>query len=225
MGADRRGPLAAFIVIAVIAGVLLVTSVRSQAAPPDWLDPDKLPVTVVAGSAVEPHLWDSTTGGVDQVVQEGAVLVRRAAVDSHDDARTTEALAAPTSLATAPPTGSPSHPARHRVAGSGTHHAATQTHHPVTTRPHHAATRALHQGPAHHDVPRPSDDAPSPPSPPSAPSAPSAPSPPSSPSHRSHPSLWSPPSTPGLGAQSVGENHDHGRHLGWYQGHGHGKSR
>ena len=32
MGADRRGPLAAFIVVAIIAAILLVTSVRSQAA-------------------------------------------------------------------------------------------------------------------------------------------------------------------------------------------------
>ena len=30
---DRRGPLAAFIVVAIIAVILLVTSVRSQAAP------------------------------------------------------------------------------------------------------------------------------------------------------------------------------------------------
>jgi hypothetical protein len=31
VGADRKGPLAAFVVIAIIAAVLLVTSVRSQA--------------------------------------------------------------------------------------------------------------------------------------------------------------------------------------------------
>ena len=34
MGADRRrGPLVAFIVIAVVAAILLITSVRSQASP------------------------------------------------------------------------------------------------------------------------------------------------------------------------------------------------
>jgi hypothetical protein len=33
VGADRKGPLAAFVVIAIIAAVLLVTSVRSQADP------------------------------------------------------------------------------------------------------------------------------------------------------------------------------------------------
>jgi hypothetical protein len=31
VGVDRKGPLAAFVVIAIIAAVLLVTSVRSQA--------------------------------------------------------------------------------------------------------------------------------------------------------------------------------------------------
>ncbi len=35
MGADRRGPLAAFIVVAIIAAILLVTSVRSRAEAPD----------------------------------------------------------------------------------------------------------------------------------------------------------------------------------------------
>ena len=48
MGADRRGPLVAFIVIAVIAAILLVTSVRSQAAP-RWEDRDEAPATVVPG--------------------------------------------------------------------------------------------------------------------------------------------------------------------------------
>jgi hypothetical protein len=31
--ADRRGPLLAFIVVAIIAAIMLVTSVRSQAEP------------------------------------------------------------------------------------------------------------------------------------------------------------------------------------------------
>ena len=33
MRTDRRGPVAAFIVVAIIAVILLVTSVRSQAMP------------------------------------------------------------------------------------------------------------------------------------------------------------------------------------------------
>lgn len=49
MGADRRGPLAAFIILAIIAVILLVTSVRSQAAP-GWFS-----TTVVAGPVIEPH--------------------------------------------------------------------------------------------------------------------------------------------------------------------------
>ena len=36
MGADHKGPLAAFVVIAIVAAVLLVTSVRSQAEE-GWL--------------------------------------------------------------------------------------------------------------------------------------------------------------------------------------------
>ena len=49
MGADRRGPLAAFVIVALIAAILLVTSVRSQAAP--WFRS-----TVVAGPVGEPGL-------------------------------------------------------------------------------------------------------------------------------------------------------------------------
>ena len=46
MGTDRKRPLAAFLVVAVIAVVLLVTSVRSQAAS-GWLN-RRLPASVVA---------------------------------------------------------------------------------------------------------------------------------------------------------------------------------
>jgi hypothetical protein len=35
VGTDRKGPLAALIVVALIAVILLVTAVRSHAAP-DW---------------------------------------------------------------------------------------------------------------------------------------------------------------------------------------------
>jgi hypothetical protein len=78
VGADRRRPLAAFVVIAIIAAVLLVTSVRSQAAP-GWLDPEELPVTdVAAPPATDPHLWGVVTSGVHQVVQDGVVLTKRA---------------------------------------------------------------------------------------------------------------------------------------------------
>ena len=90
MGADRRGPLAAFIIVAVIAGILLVTSVRSQASP-GWLSPVGLPATVVAAPV---------TGGLDQIVHEGVVLVHRAKTDSVDDHTRTESVGPSTSVAT-----------------------------------------------------------------------------------------------------------------------------
>jgi hypothetical protein len=52
VGADRRGPLVAFIVIAVIAAILLVTSVRSRAAP-RWVDRDEAPATVIRGPGAD----------------------------------------------------------------------------------------------------------------------------------------------------------------------------
>jgi hypothetical protein len=59
VGANRRGPLAAFVVIAIIAAILLVTSVRSQASP-GWLDPDQVPATAVATPPPpDPHQWGS----------------------------------------------------------------------------------------------------------------------------------------------------------------------
>jgi hypothetical protein len=61
VGTDRRGPLAAFVVIAIIAAILLVTSVRSQAAP-GWLDPDQVPAAAVAAPPpTHQHLWSAAT--------------------------------------------------------------------------------------------------------------------------------------------------------------------
>ena len=61
MGTDRRGPLAAFVVIAIIAAILLVTSVRSQAAP-GWLDPDQVPAAAVAAPPpTHQHLGSAAT--------------------------------------------------------------------------------------------------------------------------------------------------------------------
>ena len=71
MGADHKGPLAAFVVVAVIAAVLLVTSVRSQAAS-GWLN-RHLPASVVAG-----HTGRRSATASSQVVRHGAVLVHRA---------------------------------------------------------------------------------------------------------------------------------------------------
>jgi hypothetical protein len=148
VGADRRGPLAAFVVVAIIAAILLVTSVRSQAAP--WLDPENLPTSVVAGPVTEPHLWGSVSERLDQVVQDGVVLVHKAASDAADsEDRTTEALGASTSLTTSATTTPPA--------------SATGTPQPVGTPARHAGPRAHHPaampnfGHGHH-APQPSPE-------------------------------------------------------------------
>jgi hypothetical protein len=64
VGAERKGPLVAFIIVAIIAVILLVTSVRSQAAP-GWLD-RRLPASVVA-----------VGDGMSRIVAQGVVLVHR----------------------------------------------------------------------------------------------------------------------------------------------------
>jgi hypothetical protein len=69
VGADRKGPLAAFIVIAIIAAILLITSVRSQAAA-GWLG-RSLPTT--------PQMVHTLDGGLDRAVRQGSVLVHRSA--------------------------------------------------------------------------------------------------------------------------------------------------
>jgi hypothetical protein len=68
VGADRKGPLAAFIVLAIIAAILLITSVRSQAAT-GWLG-RALPST--------PGVARAVGGGLDHVGEQGAVLVHKA---------------------------------------------------------------------------------------------------------------------------------------------------
>jgi hypothetical protein len=146
VGADRRGPLAAFIVVAVIAGILLVTSVRSQAAP-RWLDPGGLPATVVAAPV---------TGGLDQIVREGVVLVHRAKTDSVDDHTRTESVGPSTSVAT-PGTRASRPRTRHHVSPARRHHAtAAEPHHTESTppQPTHDAPSApppLDPAPPRHD--------------------------------------------------------------------------
>src|SRR5262252_4911054 len=77
VGADRKGPLAAFVVVAIIAAILLVTSVRSQAAP-GWIG-RQIPAAVAAVSppSVPSDLWAGVGDGVGLVVRQGDVLVTK----------------------------------------------------------------------------------------------------------------------------------------------------
>lgn len=83
MGTDRKGPLAAFVVIAIVAAILLVTSVRSQAEPP-WLDQDELPATVVAAPPISDPLQWAPVVTLGQVVEHGVVLVPKPAAGPTD---------------------------------------------------------------------------------------------------------------------------------------------
>jgi len=141
VGADRRGPLAAFIIVAVIAGILLVTSVRSQAAP-GWLNPVGLPATVVAAPV---------TDGLDQIVREGVVLMHQAKTDSVEDDTRTESVG-PSASVTTPRTRASSPRARHHLASTQRHHAPAEPHHTVST-PH----QPTHDAPS---APPPADPAP-----------------------------------------------------------------
>ncbi len=124
MGTDRKRPLAAFLVVAVIAVVLLVTSVRSQAAS-GWLN-RRLPASVVAvvpGSG-ESGLWHAVGDGVTQVVRHGAVLAHKTTRDA-SSGETTVADAPPSLRVSSTPSTPHAHP-----AGTPSDQAP---------RPHHAA--------------------------------------------------------------------------------------
>lgn len=121
MGAEHKGPLAAFVVIAVIAAVLLVTSVRSQAAP-GWLDPRKIPVSVVAApmlslasgaseesSTDEPAAGRADSGSQHQVRPVHSVHVVQSTTQSPSDS----------AVHTTTPTGAPQKP--HHEPGHLTH--------------------------------------------------------------------------------------------------------
>jgi hypothetical protein len=115
VGAEHKGPLAAFVVIAVIAAVLLVTSVRSQAAP-GWLDLGRIPASVVAApmlslaagapeesSTDEPVVGRADSGSRHQVLPVHSVHVVQSTTQSvtHTATHTTT----PTTTPTATPTG------------------------------------------------------------------------------------------------------------------------
>ena len=147
MGADRRGPLAAFVLVAVIAAILLVTSVRSQAQP-GWLDPSRIPATVViaAPPAVDPEVWQTVTDELGMVVEEGALLARKATAEPTATTDPTESVV----VATMPgsqvtpavsPAVSPTHRAAHH---HGRHTRVTaQARHGTMTGPDRGRTTAV----------------------------------------------------------------------------------
>jgi hypothetical protein len=97
VGADRKGPLAAFVVVTVIAAVLLITSVRSQAAPGIFGRPFPVTIHVAAPGA---QLWGSASHQAGQAVHDGIVLAQKAVQPVESDApRTDSADAAPAGLA------------------------------------------------------------------------------------------------------------------------------
>jgi len=73
VSADRKGPLAAFIVVAVIAAILLVTSVRSQAAT----------ASVGRAPSSTSGVVRTVGGGIEQVVGQSGSLVHTTDVVRH----------------------------------------------------------------------------------------------------------------------------------------------
>ncbi|WP_191907895.1 hypothetical protein [Nocardioides cynanchi] len=108
MGADRKGPLAAFIVVAIVAAILLITSVRSQAAPA-WLD-RTLPSP--------PRVVRALGGGLDRVVEQGVVLAHRTGLASSDASRGSVTEAGPPADTSTTATGHLA-PVRHRTTRAG----------------------------------------------------------------------------------------------------------
>jgi hypothetical protein len=212
LGADRRGPLAAFVIVAVIAAILLITSVRSQAAP--WFS-----ARIVAGPATEPHLWGSVTGGMHQVVREGAVLVRKAAQTPADDPTRTETLSTPSSVVTP------------------RHQGATTTR---ETRRTPSAHKTTHHRPANAGTTDETTDGPG--VAPTAPSTPATPGPGSAPGnpgqglhlgwyqHHGQDQSENPPDSgerpdPADEGAEHGNGHGHAYGYGQRHGHGHGNDR
>jgi hypothetical protein len=208
VGADRKGPLAAFVVIAIIAAVLLVTSVRSQAAP-GWLDPERVPASVVAAPPVaDPHLWAAVTSGVHHVVRGGVVLVKQATSDDSVAEDTDFSLVAATSGTGAPasdPGASGNVVTRHRD-----HHRTDHGQGPTAPVHHTSGSPAPGHHARHSDTGDDGDQT-------------SAPSQPDRPGHGHHPR-----SDHGNGHHGNGHhgNGHHGNgHHGNGNGNGHGKGR
>lgn len=134
MGADRKGPLAAFVVVTIIAAVLLVTSVRSQAAP--GIFGRSFPVTILAGPGTA-GLLHSASHHADQAVHQGMVLAHKAVEPVLSDDTATDTADASVSDAQPPSVVVHRQPQVHRL------HAA-----PAPHRSHHGRDHHSHAGPA-----------------------------------------------------------------------------
>lgn len=147
MGTDRKGPLAAFVVIAIVAAILLVTSVRSQAEPP-WVDHDQLPATVVAAPPIDDPLRWAPVVTVGQVVEDGVVLAPKATpAPTAVPASAVLVPAAATSYDGSVPATTWGNPTTHTVtvthhhaAQHAGHHARHHTRHHTRHTRHHSAT-------------------------------------------------------------------------------------
>ena len=140
MGTDRKGPLAAFVVIAIVAAILLVTSVRSQADPP-WLDHDEVPATVVAAPPISDPLRWAPVVTAGQVVEHGVALAPKPTPDPTDvQESSTVVVSADTT-----PDGTDGTVTATTTSGTwATHTAVTRHHHAVHPATHPATSPASH---------------------------------------------------------------------------------
>jgi hypothetical protein len=134
VGTDRKGPLAAFVVIAIVAAILLVTSVRGQAKP-QWFDPGEPSPTVVAAPPISDPLRWVPVAPVGQVVEHGVVLAKKAVSDPTQVQEAVTVVAS--TVDTTDDAGMPT------ATTSGTPESA------ATIRHHHAAHHARHHA-THH---------------------------------------------------------------------------
>jgi hypothetical protein len=149
VSADRKGPLVAFIVVAIIAAILLVTSVRSQAAT-GWFR-RALPSTHAVVHVVD--------GGLDRAVHQGSALVR--ATTDQDSTTTALPSDAPSPQPSSRAASRPSHPTatppaphavRHEVTGGVSTSGSPGRHLGWTHAGHPHAVHAVHPGhPVHPD--------------------------------------------------------------------------
>jgi len=135
--------LAAFIVVAIIAAILLVTSVRSQAAP-GWL---RVPATTVAGPPTSSDLASHQTSQVRRTVRPGLLLVHRTTTTAQPTAAVVASVVrqAPVTQPVTQPVAQPVAPSRHRVVPT-----SPPASRPGTTGPVRDPGVPGHQGHGHH---------------------------------------------------------------------------